>query len=221
MLERIQNNLGLKIVSSGLAVLAWLYLRFNANPIVAAQFDQRLSVPIDVVGLPADELARVGEKQVLVTLRVPRSRLGSIKPGEVRAVIELGGRVPGAYDVPVTVVAPKLEITSLSPAYVAVEVDRIEERRLPVEPHYVGANRAGLIVGEATVSPAGVTLRAPSNTFAQIAGIRVDVPIPSGAEEFDAMVRPVAVDAAGSEVRSVTPLPNLVRVRVRFSVKGH
>jgi hypothetical protein len=47
--------------------------------------------------------------------------------------------------------------------------------------------------------------------------VRVDVPLPQTPANFDAMVRPLAIDASGAELPQVTVQPNLVRVRVGFA----
>ena len=72
MIERIRNNAALKVLSLALAIGAWWYLRFTANPAIAARFDQQLSVPIVTTGLGSDETARFTEKEALITILTPR-----------------------------------------------------------------------------------------------------------------------------------------------------
>jgi hypothetical protein len=186
VLEGLRANLGLKVLALALAVAAWAYFRLTPNPVVAARFVQTLNVPIVTTGLKADKVARFSERQAVVSVVVPRS--GEVKPDDLRAVLDLEGRGVGVYNVPVEVIAPKLDIRSLSPASVTLSIERIEERRLTVSVRYVG----------------------------QVAGVRVDLPLPSTAAPFDAMLKPVATNAAGNELATVDVEPNLIRVRAEF-----
>jgi YbbR domain-containing protein len=215
VLDRLRNNLGLKILSLAIALAGWSYLRLTPNPVIAARFEQPLSVPLETTGLRADEVAHYTEKAAVVTIEVPRGE-NAVRPDLVRAVLDLEGKGPGVYNVPIEVIAPKFDIRSLSPASVTLSVERIEERSLSVAVHYTGAVRRNVVVATPAILPGYATLRAPTSELRRVAGVRVDVPLPSAPSAFDAMLRPVAVDARGVELPSVDVSPNLVRVRARF-----
>lgn len=220
MLSRLRNNLGLKILSLIIALSAWAYLRLTPNPVIAtARFAQQISVPLVTTGLGADEISRFTEKEAVVEVEVPRDGT-TIKPDMVQAVLNLDGRVPGIYNVPVEVIAPKLDIKSLSPATVTLAIERIEERQIPVSIHYSGTLRPNVVVQGSGVLPATATLRAATSDLESVAGIRVDVPFPGTPETFDAMVRPVATDRHGVELPNLSVTPNLIRVRARFVSAG-
>jgi YbbR domain-containing protein len=214
VLEGLRANLGLKVLALALAVAAWAYFRLTPNPVVAARFVQTLNVPIVTTGLKADKVARFSERQAVVSVVVPRS--GEVKPDDLRAVLDLEGRGVGVYNVPVEVIAPKLDIRSLSPASVTLSIERIEERRLTVSVRYVGQVRRSIVVDRVVLSPAAVVLRGPTSDLDHVAGVRVDLPLPSTAAPFDAMLKPVATNAAGNELATVDVEPNLIRVRAEF-----
>jgi YbbR domain-containing protein len=216
VLERLRANLGLKALALLLAISAWAYLRLAPNPIVAARFVQTVSVPITTTGLKSDKIARFSERQAVVSVSVPRS--GTVRPDDVRAVLDLEGRGVGVYNVPIQVIAPKLDIRSLSPASITLSIERVEERRLPVAGRYVGEMRRNLVVDKFSTAPAAVTLRGPTGDLARVAGVRVDVPLPATPSAFDAMVKPVAIGAGGEELGGVAIVPNLVRVRADFAL---
>jgi len=216
MLARIRNNLELKALSLLLAVGAWAYLRFSPNPVLAARFDRQMSVPVTVLGLRPGRVARFAEKQVDVAVSVPRDSTAAIRPEEVRAVLDLGAREVGAYNLPVRVIAPKLQIDSLSPASVTLTIERIEDRVAPVAVRYVGEGRGRVVVAGISTAPSSVVLRGPSSLLAQVRGVRVDVALPTSAGRSDAMLRPRALDAAGNDVAELVLSPRLVRVDARF-----
>ncbi len=215
MLDRIRNNLGLKLLSIAIALVGWAYLRLTPNPVIAARFVQTITVPIATTGLPPDEVARIADKQAVVVIDVPRGGV-AVEPREVRAVLDLAARGPGVYNVPLEVIAPKFTIKSLSPASVTLAVERIEQRTVPVALHYGGNVRGNVVVSNVQVEPSYATLRAPTSDLEKVASVQVDIPLPNAPSLFDAMVRPVATDEHGSEVGTVAVEPNLLRVRARF-----
>ena len=215
MLKRIQNNLGLKLLSVLIAIAAWSYLRLTPNPVIAARFVQQVDVPIATTGLGAGEIARFAETSAVVAVDVGHA--GSIKADMVRAVLSLDGKGPGVYNVPVEVIAPKLEIRSLSPASVTLQIERIERRSVPVTVHYVGDVRRIVVSGKPLVSPAFATTSGPTSDLTRVSSVRVDVPLPNSATTFDEMVRPNVADESGADISGIAITPNLMRVLVKFS----
>ena len=215
MLSRIQNNLGLKILSILIAVAAWAYLRLTPNPVIAARFVQQVDVPIATTGLGAGEVARYAETTAIVAVDVGHT--GSIKADMVKAVLNLDGKGPGVYNVPLEVIAPKLEIRSLSPASVTLQIERVERRSVPVAVHYVGDIRRVVVSGKPLVDPAFATISGPTDDLTRVSSVRVDVRLPNSATTFDEMVRPTVADESGADITGIAVTPNLMRVVVKFS----
>jgi YbbR domain-containing protein len=217
VLESVRANFGLRVVALVLATGAWCFLRFGPNA-VAARFDQQLNVPITITGLRPGLVARAPEKQVLVTIIPPRGMAAPVKPDDVKAVVDLADRDVGVHNVPVQVIAEKLEIKALSPASVTLALERVEEREFPVEVEYVG-DRHGLIVDEVHVSPWRAVARGATGDLVRIAAVRVEVPFAEG--QFDEMVKPLSVDRGGKTIDAVTLAPSLVRVSAHFEKPEH
>ncbi len=215
MLERLRNNLELKVLALILAIGAWGYFRFAANPAIAAHFDQQLSVPLVTTGLSPDEIARFGDKQAIVTIVSPRGATTPVRPDDLRAVLNLAGRGPGVYSVGVTVIAPRLEVKSVAPPTETLQIETIDGRQVQVAVRYTG-DPHGLVTSSVRTDPATATVRGASSNVARVANVRVDVPFPAGGERVDGMMRTVAVDARGDEVLGVSVTPNLVRARANF-----
>lgn len=215
MLERLRNNLELKLIAIALACGAWGYLHFAPTPIIAARFDQQLSVPIVGTGLLPGLQARYPDSEALISIAAPRGG-GLVKPQDVRAVLSLEGKGPGVYNVPVEVVAPHLQIKSISPTTVTLSIERVEERNIPVAVHYVNERHYGTVVDTVALAPHSVTARGVTSDLARIESAHVDVALPPGESAIDEMQRPVPVDAHGATLDAVTVSPNLVRVRAHF-----
>ncbi len=216
MLERVRNNLGLKLIALAIAIAFWAYLRLTPNPVIAARFQQQVSVPIVTTGLGPDELVHLDDREALISVNVtPGSP--PVRPESVRAVLKLAGRGPGVYNVPVEVIAPKFEIKSLSPASVTIAIERVETRTFPVVATYLGRAPRGVVVSRLALVPSAVRIRGATSDLEHVAGIRVDVPFPGAASTYDAMLRPIATDDAGNDIPRLAFAPNLVRVHAVFA----
>jgi hypothetical protein len=215
VLSIVRRNFPLKAFAFALAVAAWAYFHFSANPNITARFNQQLSVPIVVTGLRPGYVARYTEKFAVVTIDATRNST-PIKPDQVEAVLNLTANPdPGVFNVPVQVIAPDLQIRSLSPASVTLSIDRIEERTIPISIAYNGDSK-NIVVDSAGVNPSQVTVRGIATDLARVQAIRVEIALPARATTIDAMIRPLAVTGSGDEVAGVQVSPNLIRVRATF-----
>ncbi len=217
----IRKNFGLKVLSLALAIVGWAYFRFATNPVLASRFDQQISVPIVAAHLPAGFVAHYTAQEAVVTVEAKRDE-PAIKPDDIKAVLdlsEIAGRGEGGYNVPVQLVAPNVQVQSLSPASVSLVIEKIDDRTYPVLLHYSGQPSTTVVVSGSALTPPKVIAHGESGLLQQVAAIRVDVPLPQSPSDFDSMVRPVPVNAAGEEVANLTVSPDLVRVQVHF-VKG-
>lgn len=218
MVGAIRSNFGLKALSLALAVLGWAYFRFASNPFVSSRFDQQLSVPITSTNLGSGYIARYTERTAIVTIQ-SKSGEPAMKADEIKAVLDLTNRGAGVYNVPIQLVAPNVEVQSLSPASVTLSIERIDQRELPVAVHYAG--EGNVVVSKFTITPSSVTASGPTSDLSQVASIRVDLPLGNTTGPFNEMVRPIAVDSTGNEIRDVQVAPNLVRVQALFTKAVH
>jgi hypothetical protein len=119
----IRKNFGLKVISLVLAIIGWAYFRYSTNPVLAARFDQQFSIPIATSNLPVGFTARFAEREALITVVTHRGD-PAVNPAEIRAQLDLNGKGPGTYAVPVELMAPNVVVQSLSPASVSVTIER-------------------------------------------------------------------------------------------------
>ncbi|MFN2449218.1 MAG: YbbR-like domain-containing protein [Candidatus Baltobacteraceae bacterium] len=213
MVSAIRRNAGLKLLSLVLAILGWAYFRFANNPFVTARFDQQFSVPITAINTGNGYVAKFSDRTAIVTVE-PKRGDPEVKADEMKAVVDLGNRGAGVYNVPVQLVAPSIVVQSLSPASVTLEIEKIEQKTFPVGAHYAG--NGSVVVSRSSMTPASVTVRGPTQELAQVANVRVEFPLDAASRDFTRMVRPVAVNSAGEELHDVQVIPNLVRVEAHF-----
>jgi hypothetical protein len=211
----LRRNFGLKVLSFALAIVGWAYFRFAANPVIAARFNQQISVPIVTENLPVGFIAHFTDKEAVVTIATKRGE-PVVKPDEIKAVLDLGGKEAGAYNVPVQLVAPDVAVQSLSPASVSLTIERIEQRNFELSMHYVGNEGSPVVVSTSRTTPDAVIVRGPSSALAEVTDVRLDIAMPAGPHLLDSMVRPVPVDSLGEEISGLSVTPDLVRVQVHF-----
>jgi YbbR domain-containing protein len=215
-MQIVRRNFALKLLAVGLAIVGWAYFRFASNPIVAAaRFDQQLSIPIAAVNLPVGYIARFTDHDAAVTVALKRGEQ-PIKPDEIKAVLDLANKETGVYNVPVQLVAPDIAVQSLSPASVTLTIEKVQERLFSIMVHYVGPEANGIVVGDARIRPEAVVVRAPTSLLAQVSAVHADVVLPSQPKRLDEMVRPIPVDASGTELSGLSVAPDLVRVQMQF-----
>ena len=209
----IRHNFSLKLLALALAILGWAYFRFASNPFITARFDQQLSVPITAVNLTPGYFARYTDKAAVVTI-APKRGGAPVRPEEIKAVIDLSNRSTGVYNVPVQLVAPSIAVQSLSPASITLTVTKIDQKTFPLAIHYGG--QSNVVVSAFKMTPSTAVVRGPTDQLAQVATVRVDLPLEANAPNFDAMIRPIAVSSNGQEIADVQVVPNLVRVQAHF-----
>ena len=221
-MQIIRHNFALKLLSLTLAVIGWAYFRFANNPVIAARFDQQVSVPITPINVPVGYIVRLPDKEAVVTVSPQRGQ-GPIKADEIKAVVDLAkavspGRPESVVTVPVSPVAPNIVLQSLSPASVTVTVEKIEEKSFSLAVHYSGSTSSNLVVrGAVALTPSQAVVHGPLDSLSRVNAVRVDVPIPANASTIDEMIRPVAVDSLGAEVGDLQVSPDLIRVQAQFT----
>lgn len=213
MVAAVRRNFGLKVLSLVLAIVGWAYFRFASNPLITARFDQQLSVPIAAVNLPTGYIARFPDKTAVVTIEPQRGQ-PPVKADEIKAVLDLSNRTAGVYNVPVQLVAPNVAVQSLSPASVTLTIERIDQKTFPVAMYY--GTQGNVVVSHFTLTPSSVTVRGPDSELAQVATVRISLPLSGSQESFDEMIRPMAVSSSGDEIHDVQVVPNLVRVQAKL-----
>ena len=213
-MDIIRKNFALKVLAVALAIVGWAYFRLAGNSSPAEQL-QQLSIPITAVNLPLGYVAHFDEREAVVTVASKRGE-PALRPDDIKAVLDLANKNAGVYNVPVALVAPQVAVQSLSPASVTLTIERIDQRSFPITVQYVGAQPKDIVVSATAVRPDAALVSAPTSLLAQVAGLRVNVTLPGEPKAVDEMLRPLAVDASGTELMGLSVEPNLVRVQIRF-----
>jgi YbbR domain-containing protein len=164
LLMRIRRNFALKFISLFTALLLYLYVQQERNPMVARVFE----VTISREGLPPDVSVDVDQPQIKVTVTGPQPVVDVLKESAVRVVADLHSlpsdkittaRVPMKYDIHLT---PEVQtLLSIDPSplpRLEVQVFPQRSKELQVEAHYPKEAHAGYHYGPYSVKPERVTI---------------------------------------------------------------
>ena len=174
--DLLLENLGIKLVALLLAVALYLHV-YTERPAIMV-----LSFPLELTDL-ADTLSIVGPSPdpVRAELRGTGKQLIRLRLTEPRIKVSLAGVGAGRYER--TVVPEDLPLLHdegievqrmIGPRVVGVDVDRLTEKRVRLEPRTEGLPRTGWKWnGVAVVEPASVTLRGPRRELVGIDRLRL------------------------------------------------
>ena len=193
------HHLGLKVLAITLAIVLWLTV---AGEHVV---ERTLRVPLEFRNIPS-ALEIVGNTPDNVDVRVRGSSalLSRLQPGDIVAVLDLGGARAGSRLFPIRndeVRAPfGVEVAQVVPATLSIQLEKSARRQVPVIPATDGDPAPGFVVGRVSSEPATVEIIGPDTRVRQIA---------------EATTEPVSVAGARTRVRDVVTV-GLVDSSVRL-----
>ena len=156
----VLHNLGLKLVSLGLAVGLWLAVARDPMAEVA------VNVPIEFRNMPENlEISAESIPTAQIRLRGPERVVHQLRPSDVYVEIDLGNPKPGerTFDLTDRQVHPPtgLEVVQVVPSQVHLAFDERLIRRVEVQPRVVGSFASGYQIGQVLSDPALVTIVGP------------------------------------------------------------
>lgn len=161
------RQLGLKLVSLGLAALLWIIVTGEET------VERGLRVPLELEQFPAS-LELQGELPATVGVRVrgASGALGRMSTGDVVAVVDLRGARAGRrlfQLTPEQVRAPfGVEVVQVTPPTIAMTFEESAARQVPIVPDVDGRPAPGYVVGKSTVDPATVEVVGPESAVKRV-----------------------------------------------------
>ena len=161
------RNLGLKLLSTGVAALLWLVVageRVVERVMRAPVEMQNLPEGLEIVGNPPDT--------VEVRLRGPSGALSRISAGDMAAMVDLQSARPGRRLFHLTQANVSVpygtEVVQVGPSTLTLEFEMTAVRTVPVEPDVEGRPANGYEVTKITSEPASVEVAGPATAVQRL-----------------------------------------------------
>lgn len=204
---------GLRLLALGIALGLWFNSSFEDREVL----NERVVAASVSYTWPKGYMVLNREQNVDVRVRGSSKRVRGLDPDQVDVQVELGNRDRGSVTVnlePDDVLVPEgLEVVSIEPNVITVEVEREVSRRIRVEPDVMGEPAAGATAGEPEVFPSQVLVAGPESLLARTEVLRTrPVSLAGQNVTFEADVAVVPPDPL---IQIVQPTTVTVRIPIQ------
>lgn len=157
MFKLITENWALKLMSLVFALMLWFFIMGERR------LEVNYRVPLEFQNLPS-ELMVANEIPSMVDVRIsgPRTLLMKVSPNDISIIVDLTGLRPGLSSfrrLEERLNLPSgLRVTRLSPSFVDVRLERIQQKTVPVTIALSGEPMSGFVVGSIRAIPDMITI---------------------------------------------------------------
>jgi YbbR domain-containing protein len=204
---------GLRLLALGIAIALWFSISLENRQALS----ERLVEASVSYNRPRGLIILDQVPSVRVRLRGGSKQVRELNPFQVNVQVELARTTPGTFSVnlgPENVLLPEgLEVVSIEPNVIRVELAQEVTQRLPVVPKIVGEPAAGALVEEPEVFPSQVLVSGPASLIRRTEALEtVPISLDGHALSFEVEVSVVPPDPL---VQIVQPTRVTVRIPLR------
>ncbi len=217
-----QTLWALRALALGLAVGTWAFVTSSrADQTETAETTIEPSVQYNNPG-SSDLIVLDPVLRVQVRLRGPTNLISALNPAQVSVVVDLRSAEQGPIEVPLApdnVVRPQgLEVLSIQPNLLSLEVDRVISEFRPVSVRLAGEPAAGAVAGVPSVAPPRALVQGPESILATVDSLDTRPVLLDGhALDFE---EPALVVSPNPLVQVVEPTVVTVRVPLTIPNSG-
>lgn len=213
ILGAIVYNWPLKVAALSLATLLYMGLIFSEN----AQ-SRDVSIQINpLAGSQPPNTILIGELGFVTNIRyfVADQSNVAITPANFTATVDLSelkaSSTPQSVRVQVASADPRIQVLTVTPAFVAVHLETLQRRDVPVdiEP---GPVPSGLAIEDPKPSLQTATVIGASSSIAQVVAVRATVTVDASGVDVNRDIPLIPVDELGARVNGVDVEPTTVHV---------
>jgi uncharacterized protein (TIGR00159 family) len=202
LLGRLKTNWELKILSVLTAVFLWIVI------VGPQRSELGMTAPIQYTNLPGSmEITGKWMDRIDVRIRGSESGLANLKPGSVRAVVDLSNVIPGLNYFRITTknlqVPPGITISEIRPSDLHLNIEAASVRKAGVIPTLSGE------VPEKTkvvVTPAEVRLKGLQTDLKKVTSVTTDTVVVSELIAKGKIAIPVMVKPDGLRIEVIEPM---------------
>ena len=223
VIKKLTGNIGLKLVSLGLAFLLWLFVVSIENPVMNLSFS---SIPITIEN--GDVMEAQGKafelndssRTVTVTVKAERSVLSELSRDNIKASVDMtnldGNKVP--IEVKSTRYSDRIQSINPSKEFATVFIEDLASSQFSIQVETNGNLAAGYAVGTASVQNNVVRVKGPESVVSSIAGAVVRVNVSGMTSEIRTVLPILLLDKDGDEVDTSALEVSLDQVAVSVDI---
>ena len=171
--EPLIKDAGKKILAILIAISLW----FVAN--LQHDVEKNISIDVNYTNLPKGLIIVNNPPETLnIRVRGPRSQLSAISPKDMVFTIDLSNLTTGTsmFEIRTDQLIPPrdVQVTGISPSEINLDVDRLAEKRVSVEPILGEPDEGYEISGEPGVTPGTVGIRGPEKLLKTVKSVGTD-----------------------------------------------
>lgn len=204
MRDILRRNLGYKLISLSLAIIFWLWITSQTEPIGKIGV-YNINVPLVTYNQPSNIV--IVSNIPPISVRLDNSNQG-FSVEDLFAYIDLKDAVAGEHSYKVNLKTPEgVKIENISPSNVVLRLDTVKDKIVPLIVDIVGVPAEGFVAGDPIITPPVVNVRGPTSILENLENAYVEVNV-SGKTESMKVAMPVSFKDPGG--RGIfAPDPNL------------
>ncbi len=219
MISQIGNlfrrNLIEKVASILIAILLWIVVMDDQNPVIEGSY----TVPLSFTEVPEGYKVLHGDQSIKVNLRGPRSYFVNYESKDCRAYSNLNGLEEGNHEVRIEAKFPQgFELVSVSPSQTQIKLDPYIERQMPADLIVTGAAGANATVTKVTQSSDTVTIIGSRTAAESVTRVIGYVGLSGNKEDFSLQVPMTAINEDGRALQDVRVVPSFMNVDVKITL---
>ena len=211
MISFFRKNLPEKCLALVVAIGCWIFVMNDQNP----QIENTYTVPISITNAPEGYQISKDVENVKMRVRAPRSLFSNIDETNFKAYVDLNGVDSGMQELQIQTVLPSgFELVSLGPTKITLNVDKIEQKQVPVRLNLSGIPGDGKVVASVDQSLQDITVEGPVSILNQVTAAVGYIGVNGNTENFSVTVPLIAVNDKDKEIEGIHLLPKTVDVSI-------
>ena len=209
-----RNNLPIKAASLAIAVVLWLVVMAEQNPVIEGTFD----VPIMLNNAPHGYKIIPAQNTATITVQGLRSHLITAETTSFSAAVDLTDLTEGVHTVALTANFPQnFELVNIKPEQIRVTLDPYIDRQIPAELIVTGQPAPGTTVAKIDKNSDIVTVSGPKSKVDTVTRVVGYVGLSGNNEDFSLNAPITAINDDGREVSEVRVMPSSLVVSVQLA----
>lgn len=216
-MKMTENNRMLKLIALAIAIVLWLYVGTQQDPLAQHTYE----VQLEMENLPVDKTASLSEETVKVRVMGRQDRLNALSGSDFKASVDLSDVEEGEHALPVQVTLPnEVYFARTNPSMVNVQVDALQGSEMSVDINTTGTLPDGVTLEDMSVEPQKVFVTSDDAALlAEVDSVGVSVDLASIYDDSKQNVDVQFYDIAGNPISDerLQALPAQVSLSIKTS----